>query len=101
MLVFFDFNSDQIQTLEAQRLFQWLEDHANRNAQQYILLASADNTGSVTFNDKLKIRRAKAVKSFLVDQGIDEKKIVIRTETDIQEKTKPDFLYRRVNIVLQ
>lgn len=101
MLVFFDFNSDQIQTLEAQRLFQWLEDDRNRIAQQYILVASADNTGSVTFNDQLKIRRAKAVKDFMVAHGIAENKIVIRTETEIQESTKPDFLYRRVNIVLQ
>lgn len=101
MVVFFDFDSDQIQTLEAQRVYQWLEKSENRNAQQYILVDNADNTGPTAYNDQLKIRRAKAVKSFMVNHGIAANKIVIRTETEIQEKTKAYFLYRRVNIILQ
>tara|TARA_B100001115_G_C15838418_1_gene419713 strand:- start:2100 stop:2462 length:363 start_codon:yes stop_codon:yes gene_type:complete len=101
MLVFFEFDSHRIQTLEAQRLFEWLDDNGNRNAQLYVLEAHADNTGPTEYNDALKLKRAETVKDFLMRQGISGRKIVIRPESEIQEQTKPDFLYRRVRIILQ
>jgi OOP family OmpA-OmpF porin len=50
----------------------WLQRHANRNV---VVEGHASTTGALAANQKLSEARAKAVKDFLVEQGVDESRI--------------------------
>lgn len=72
-VVYFDFDSSKIRpdaksTLEALPL---------KEADGYVIDAHTDALGTDNYNDKLSIRRAKAVKKWLVSKGVPESQITI------------------------
>lgn len=93
-VVFFAFDSSVL-TKEAQQTI--LQKLAGIKG-PFTIVGFADQTGPDSYNDKLKMRRAEAVKSFLVEQmGFNEADITLETgKVDVQKQN--DFLRRRVEI---
>jgi outer membrane protein OmpA-like peptidoglycan-associated protein len=71
-LVFFDFDKSDI-TPEAARIIKQAADDAKRgNVRLIVATGHADRSGSTQYNQRLSERRAAAVKSALVREGIAE-----------------------------
>ncbi|MBS1911917.1 MAG: OmpA family protein [Bacteroidetes bacterium] len=74
--IFFDYNSDTLRPEsepELQRLKQLLTDYSGAHI---LITGHTDNIGSEQYNDQLSLRRAEAVRSYLVDiTKVDPKRI--------------------------
>jgi outer membrane protein OmpA-like peptidoglycan-associated protein len=69
-VVFFEVNSAKLSTSAMQELYRWKSSiDKSKTSQKYAVsvYASADKTGSVKTNDKLRQKRAESVRDFLVN----------------------------------
>ena len=103
-LVFFDFDSSKISSGARNVINSVVEEISKRNNINAInLTGHTDTSGPSDYNDKLALRRAKAIKNALVESGVPEYVINItgRGENDLLVQT-PDNMRepanRRVNI---
>lgn len=93
-VVFFGFDSA---TLTAQAQQEIMQKLAGKNG-PFTVVGFADPVGPNAYNDRLKMRRAEAVKAFLVDQmGYSAEDISLETGAVDVEKQN-NFLQRRVEI---
>ena len=67
--VFFDFDSDRLKPAsrrELQRVIQWLRRHPHIRIR---IIGHTDDKGSHAYNQALSLRRARAVRRYLIEQG--------------------------------
>ena len=74
LLVFFDFDSSKL-TGDSQSELRRLVDFMNSHSKSIELIGHTDDVGDDAYNDKLSQRRAEAVKSFLLENGINDSRI--------------------------
>ena len=73
--VYFAFNSDKLDSQGMQKL-TWVADKMNRwSDRTAVVSGNADLRGNTEYNQALSLRRAEAVKSYLVEQGISADRI--------------------------
>ena len=82
---FFDFDKAILKPAGKQALDQLAQKIKEVNLETVISTGYTDSFGSVAYNKKLSLRRAQAVKAYLVDQGIPADKIYL------EGKGKSDF----------
>lgn len=88
--IYYDFNDSKIKESSADelvRLAQILKEHPSINI---LLVAYTDSRGTKTYNERLARHRARTAKAFLVNLGIDPKRIkpVGRGEVNIRNRCK-------------
>lgn len=98
-----DFISDDTFKLYAQELKDYL---SSRPTQSVQVTGHTDNVGSAKMNLNFGLLRAENVRKYLVSQGIDEAKILIKTEGEISpiadnEQEEGRKLNRRVEIKIK
>ncbi len=74
--LFFELNSDALQTSSIPYLREVAGLLTQDPARNVVLVGHADDTGGKDYNLKLSIERAQAAKRFLVAQGVEEEQIV-------------------------
>ena len=74
--LFFELNSDTLQTSSIPYLREVAGLLTRDPARNVVLVGHADDTGGKDYNLKLSIERAQAAKRFLVAQGVEEEQIV-------------------------
>ncbi len=78
-VVFFDFNKSTL-TKSAKVQMNQLAAKIKANKNQTITIVGyADRMGSTAYNEKLALKRAKAVHDYLVNRGIKAKKVEVRS----------------------
>lgn len=70
---FFDFDKTTLKPEGKTKLDELLSKQVDLNLEVIIAVGHTDSIGSDTYNQKLSIRRAEAVKFYLVGKGVDEK----------------------------
>lgn len=98
--VFFDFDSSTLKTGAYAEIGR-VADVLNRYPQTTIRVEGhTDAAGSETYNQQLSERRAEAVKSALVQRGVDSRRIYTVGFGESQPISSNDATNRRVNIVI-
>lgn len=85
--IHFEFNSAQVKKEYLPYLnviSRYLKTHKNLKVK---IIGYTDNVGSKSYNDKLALKRAKAVKEYLIKMGVDAKRI------EITGKGKENYLF--------
>jgi outer membrane protein OmpA-like peptidoglycan-associated protein/opacity protein-like surface antigen len=96
MTAFFGFDSDE---LSAEYRRQLREQLGGSKAEKVTLIGFADAIGSRQYNQKLKSRRAEAVRKYLVRElGISEEDIEIELAPDQEDLGSKNYLNRKVVI---
>lgn len=103
--IYFDYDSIRINTEGSKILDGVITQLKQMGAYEVIINGHTDRSGSVTYNLKLGLKRAEAVKTRLVTSGIDEKVISVFSfgETDpkiVTEDGRQERGNRRVEIFL-
>jgi|GEM_PF-5667387 len=75
---YFDFNTTQLNAGAKESLNNWAEDFKNRNLLKLIIIGHTDNVGSKEINQQISLKRANAIKNYLVELGIDSTIIVVK-----------------------
>ncbi len=102
-LVFFNWDSYALSS-GANNVLDAVADEVSKNPpEQVIVSGHADTSGSAEYNAKLALKRAKAVKNYLVNKGVDpellaveghgEEELLVKTPDNVREPAN-----RRVNI---
>jgi len=76
--VFFEFDHSSLQVSELDKLNKFLHQIDSPGLMHVRVEGHTDSEGSVKYNNKLSIRRAKAVRDYLVQHGIQPSKISIK-----------------------
>jgi outer membrane protein OmpA-like peptidoglycan-associated protein len=84
-MIFFDYDETAIKASEKQKLDKLLLTMQKETSLTLHLHGHTDNIASDTYNQKLSLRRAKAVKKYLVSKGVTASRI----ECDGQSETNP------------
>ena len=78
-IVYFDFNKGDLSKKSKIQLSQLAKKlHAN-GTKSIAIVGFADRMGNVAYNEKLALKRAKAVRDFLVAKGVKAKKVEVRS----------------------
>lgn len=104
-IIYFAFDKSSIDNEGMAQLGELLNDAALADAVTIRLMGHTDTAGTPQYNMDLSERRAKAVRSVLVNNGVIDNKIAVRAmgETDPVVQTgdgKPERLNRRVEILI-
>ncbi len=75
LLVFFDFDSDQLKDESRPELERLVELMREESGLRILLEGHTDDVGSDSYNDDLSARRAGAVRAYLNDAGIDANRV--------------------------
>lgn len=75
--VYFNFDSTQISPIHARMLNGLVSALKRVQFDKIIIIGRADSFGSDAYNNSLSLKRAQAVKAYLLAQGIDERKITL------------------------
>jgi len=75
--ILFDFDSAMLKVSSQDQLKQMAEVFKKYPDTEIVISGHTDNRGSESYNQKLSERRAKAVRDFLVDQGIDPGRLTV------------------------
>ncbi|MBK5208661.1 MAG: OmpA family protein [Flavobacteriaceae bacterium] len=98
--VFFDFDSSKVKLASSKDAINfistYLKDNSSVNAE---LSGFADEVGATEYNNKLSEKRAQAVKSALVEAGIDAGRITIKGQGEVTDNAH--YLARRVTVKLK
>jgi OOP family OmpA-OmpF porin len=73
----FDFNKAVLQRSGKIALDKFIQDYKNSNIQSVTATGYTDSIGSDAYNKKLSLKRAQAVKAYLVSKGINKNLITI------------------------
>lgn len=103
--VYFDFDLADLTASAARDIDALVSTAAGRNIAQFVVIGHADRAGGETFNQKLSLLRADAVRAHLAARGIDENRIFIRGmgETELARATadgEREPLNRRARLVI-
>ena len=99
--VYFAFNSAKLDSQSMQKL-TWVEDKMKRWPDRTAIVSgNTDLRGNAEYNQALSLRRAKAVKSYLVGQGIAADRIKVRAfgkQNPLTTEENNQNMNRRVDI---
>ena len=99
--VYFALNSDQLDAKSTQTL-GWVVDKMKRWPDRTVLISgNTDLQGDAAYNQALSLRRAEAVKSYLVKKGVAANRIKTRAlgkQEPLTQDTKQQNMNRRVDI---
>jgi OOP family OmpA-OmpF porin len=73
----FDFDSNEISDYAKEQLMPLVGFATDHSKQQIILTGHTDNVGPEAYNQQLSLKRAEAIRKFLLQQGIDQKMIKV------------------------
>lgn len=96
--VFFDFDSYILKKTEKQKLLKILPDLKKSNTVEIKVDGYTDKVGTKEYNDKLAVKRAMAVRKFLVAQGVRAEKIKISGQGKCCYISDKDRENRRVEV---
>lgn len=105
-LIYFDFNSSEIPSSQLKELKTWVGLWKLSPERTITVVGHADEKGDAVYNQRLSEKRALAVKSKLIAEGIPESKIICigKGETEPahnSDVTDSDEANRRVQIIIQ
>ena len=106
-IVFFDWDKSNLTSGADEVITATVAEIRNRNdINQIIVTGHTDTSGPISYNERLSMRRAQAVKSALVAQGISEDMIIVqaRGESELLVETPDDVrepANRRTQISLE
>lgn len=105
-LIYFSFNSSDIDTDQIREIEKWYQLWKLNPGRTITIVGHADETGNSVYNQRLSEKRAAAVRNILVQFGVPEQKIVAigKGETEpINNNSGPDadMQNRRVQIIIQ
>ena len=75
-IIYFDFDEANLSNVSINTLKNFIKKYSN-TINKYIVIGHADTKGSKTYNQKLSIKRAVAIKEILINEGIDNNYISI------------------------
>ncbi|MBO4790317.1 MAG: OmpA family protein [Oxalobacter sp.] len=81
---FFDHDKSIVKKEGKEKLAKLASDISGLDVEVIVCVGHTDSTGTVAYNQKLSERRANAVKSYLVSQGVDGEKIVTEGKGELQ-----------------
>jgi len=105
-MVFFDTGSAHITKAASKIIRQAVKDAKAAGFKDYVVVGHTDTVGSAKSNDALSKKRASAVKSALVAQGVPAKKVVVTAKGEASPSTPTadgvkEPTNRRAEIVIQ
>ena len=81
---FFDHDKSIVKKEGKEKLSKLASDISGLDVEVIVCVGHTDSTGTEAYNQKLSERRANAVKSYLVSQGVDGEKIVTEGKGELQ-----------------
>ena len=81
---FFDHDKSIVKKEGKEKLAKLASDISGLDVEVIVCVGHTDSTGTEAYNQKLSERRANAVKSYLVSQGVDGEKIVTEGKGELQ-----------------
>ena len=96
-IVYFESNSTQL-SREAKRVLMNSFGRQSGNGQKLMLTGYTDRYGEDNYNKELKMKRAEAVKAFLMELGLSAENITVNSGERNDLDTDNQFLNRRVEV---
>jgi len=97
--VYFDFDSYRLKPEEKKKLTEILPQLKKAEVVEIKVSGYTDKIGTKQYNDALALKRAEAVKTFLISQGVSEKKIKVSGQGKCCYVSDKDSENRRVEVV--
>ena len=91
-IIYFDFDKSNLSRVSINKIHNFIKKNKD-NINDYIIVGHTDTKGTKVYNQLLSNERAKAVKSILIELGINSKKIKIigKGEEDLRVKTEDEI----------
>ena len=91
-IIYFDFDKSNLSNVSINKIHNFIKKNKD-NINDYIIVGHTDTKGTKVYNQLLSNERAKAVKSILIELGINSKKIKIigKGEEDLRIKTEDEI----------
>ena len=91
-IIYFDFDKSNLSNVSINKIHNFIKKNKD-NINDYIIVGHTDTKGTKVYNQLLSNERAKAVKSILIELGINSKKIKIigKGEEDLRVKTEDEI----------
>ena len=75
-IIYFDFDNSKLSNVSRNTLINFLRKNKN-SINRFIILGHTDTKGSKNYNLTLSLKRAKAVKKILLDEGVSENNVSV------------------------
>ena len=103
-IIYFDFNKSILSNVNIDKIYDFIKNNKD-NIKNYIIVGHTDTKGAKKYNQTLSNKRAIAVKSILIELGINSENIKVlgRGETNLRVKTEDNVAHpanRRAEISL-
>lgn len=83
-IIYFETDEIEVRSEDKERLLYFATQLLPLNYQKVILFSFADERGGSVHNKHLSLKRGKAVKAILVEQGVSDERIVVRGFGSVQ-----------------
>ncbi len=99
--IFFELNKFNLTTTSNHTLEKFIKQHIQNKSYTYLVIEGfTDKIGTAKLNYELSQNRVNTVKTFLVDNGVPENKILIKSHGQFFAGKKSDEQERRVSIMI-
>ena len=104
--ILFKFNSDEVLDMFSIKLGEIIDYFKSNTGYTIKLIGHTDDVGDASYNEKLSLKRAKALKDYFVRRGVDEDKIHAEGRGEAEPAAQNDsedgrYLNRRVEVSLE
>lgn len=85
----FDFDRSRVRSADQDRLDKLVSGLDGVNYDRILVVGHADRIGTETYNERLSLRRANAVKDYLVKKGVEAGRITTEGRGEFEPSTDP------------